>query len=69
MRENLTSGSMRGHWRRSYGDAYTGTQPETADTAKAEPTATAPAPYSATAPQVNPVFDRPMWTHEGRAAC
>ena len=38
MRENLTYGSMRGCWKRSYGDAYTGTKPETADTAKAKPT-------------------------------
>ncbi len=38
MRENFTYGSMRGCWRRSHGDAYTGTKPETADTAKAKPT-------------------------------
>jgi hypothetical protein len=35
MRENLKYGSMRGHWKRSHGIAYTGTKPETVDTAKA----------------------------------
>jgi hypothetical protein len=34
VRENLTHGSMRGRWKRSHGQLYTGTKGETLDTDK-----------------------------------
>ena len=38
MREIRKHGSTGGGWKRAYGDGYTGTKLETADTAKSEPT-------------------------------
>src|SRR5712691_11174783 len=46
MTEMVPSGLMRGHWRRSDGDAYTGTKLETAETAKVHLHTTAPVLYS-----------------------
>jgi hypothetical protein len=46
MTEMVPSGLMRGHWRRSDGEAYTGTKLETADTAKAHLYTTAPVLHS-----------------------
>jgi hypothetical protein len=46
MTEMVPSGLMRGHWRRSDGDAYTGTKLETAETAKVHLYTTAPVLYS-----------------------
>jgi len=46
MTEMVLSGLMRGHWRRSDGDAYTGTKLETAETAKVHLYTTAPVLYS-----------------------
>jgi hypothetical protein len=46
MTEMVPSGLMRGHWRRSDGDAYTGTKLETAETAKVHLPTTAPVLYS-----------------------
>jgi hypothetical protein len=46
MTEMVPSGLMRGHWRRSDGGAYTGTQLETAETAKAHLYTTAPVLHS-----------------------
>jgi hypothetical protein len=46
MTEMVPSGLMRGHWRRSDGDTYTGTKPETAETAKVHLYTTAPVLHS-----------------------
>jgi hypothetical protein len=46
MTEMVPSGLMRGHWRRSDDDAYTGTKLETAETAKAHLDTTAPVLHS-----------------------
>ena len=45
MPESGTSGSAGGALGPIHGDLYTGTQVETPDTAKREPTGRAPAPY------------------------
>jgi hypothetical protein len=49
MTEMVPSGLMRGHWRRSDDDAYTGTKLETAETAKAHLDTTAPVLHSTVA--------------------
>ena len=46
MTEIVTSGSMRGERKRSYGPTYAGTKLETADTDKVRPTAAASLLYS-----------------------
>jgi len=50
MTEMVPSGLMRGQWRRSDGDAYTGTKLETAETAKVHLYTTAPVLYSTRGP-------------------
>ncbi len=50
MTEMVPSGLMRGQWRRSDGDAYTGTKLETAETAKVHLYTTAPVLYSTRRP-------------------